>query len=61
MELLITVEIKTVYGNTTIYPVCEKAKLFAKYKGQKSLTNQDIIVIKELGYRVIVQPTIKEL
>lgn len=51
----ITVEIKNVYGNTTIYPVCEKAKIFASMVGQKTLTSRDIEHIKKLGFEVEVQ------
>lgn len=51
----ITVEIKNVYGNTTIYPVCAKAKLFADIAGTKTLTFAAIHKIKFLGFEVIVQ------
>lgn len=51
----ITVKIKNVYGNETIYPVCELAKYFAELKGQKTLTRGDINIIKKLGYKVDVQ------
>lgn len=48
----VQVQIKNVYGNTTIYPVCQKAKTFASMVGQKTLTARDIQHIKELGYTV---------
>lgn len=48
----IQVQIKNVYGNETIYPVCDKAKTFAMMVGQKSLTRRDIDLIKKLGYTV---------
>lgn len=51
----ITVEIKNVYGNNTIYPVCAKAKLFADIAGTKTLTFTAIHKIKALGFEVIVQ------
>lgn len=57
----ITVEIKSVYGNTTIYPVCEKAKIFAKLVGQKTLTQANINNIKDLGYAIVVAPQITAL
>lgn len=50
MEIL--VEIKNVYGQDKIYPLCEKAKIFAKMVGQQTLTNLDVKNIKELGYTV---------
>lgn len=48
MEL--RVKIKNVYGNETIYPVCEQAILLAEYKGQKTFTERDIKLLKKLGY-----------
>lgn len=56
----IQVSIKNVYGNETIYPMCEKSKAFARMLGQKTLTFSDIQHIKEIGFEVqIVQPEIK--
>lgn len=58
----IQVEIKTVYGNSLIYPVCNQAKLFAKLAGnQKTLTRENIDLIKELGYVIDVRQSITEL
>lgn len=59
--MTIQVVIKQVYGRETIYPECEKAKLFAKIKGQKTLTSDDIRVIKDLGYKIEVKQEVKEL
>ena len=55
MTNAIKVEFKTIYGNDKIYPVCEKADVFCKLIGQKTLTERDIKIIKELGYEVQVQ------
>lgn len=44
------VEIKIVYGNEMIYPISEKAKLFAQLIGQKTFTRRDLSLIKLLGY-----------
>lgn len=53
----IQVILKTVYGNETIYPVCEKAHAFARLAGQKTLTMREVNIIKGLGYEVqVVQP-----
>jgi hypothetical protein len=52
---LITVEIKSVFGNVKIYPVSVEAHTFAKLIRQKTFTEHDIAVIKELGYEVQVQ------
>lgn len=55
MSLSITVEIKSVYGEQKIYPVCELAKIFASMVGQKTLTLGNIDHIKSLGFEVLVK------
>lgn len=52
----ITVHIKDVYGNRTVYPVCEQAKLFAAIAGTKTLTVHTLAQIKLLGFAIVVQP-----
>jgi len=52
MTNAITVEIKSVYGTQKIYPACQKAEVFCKMVGQKTLTETDIKRIKELGFEV---------
>lgn len=54
-EQAILVEIKNVYGIEKIYPVCERAELFARMTGCKTLTEATIHYIKKLGYAVNVQ------
>ena len=48
MEIL--VKVKNVYGNELVYPVCEKSKIFALMGGTKTLTDEALYLIKELGY-----------
>jgi len=48
----IRVEVKEVYGNTLIYPVCRRAQLFADLTGKKTLTPQAVRLIKALGYEI---------
>jgi hypothetical protein len=52
--MTVTVQIKQVYGKQAIYPVCEKAKIFAALAGTTTLTVQAIAQIKLLGYDVTV-------
>jgi hypothetical protein len=55
----LTVEIKSVYGVERIYAVCNNAKLITKLKQSKTLSKDDISILKELGYRIETkQPTI---
>lgn len=51
----IIVEIKNVYGNELIYPVCEESKKFIMLTGKKTLGRSDISTIKSLGYTVEVK------
>jgi hypothetical protein len=52
--MTITVSIKNVYGNRTIYPVSETAKLFASIAGTTTLTTHTVEAIKKLGYTIAV-------
>lgn len=55
MEQYIVVQIKTVYGKETVYPVCAKSTLFAKLARSKTLTSESLAYIKALGYRIEVK------
>jgi len=48
----IKVCVREVYGNTLVYPVCNKALAFAKIAGKKTLTPEILTEIKALGYAV---------
>ena len=50
----IQVSIKSVYGNQLIYPVCDKAKYFAKLARTSTLTPQAIDLIKRIGFDILV-------
>ncbi len=56
-KLQIVVQLKTNYGQQTIYPICDKAKKFAYLLNQTTLTPLNIRVIKDLGYEVVVKPS----
>ena len=45
---------RSVYGNTMVYPACDKAKVFANIAGTKTLTFETIAEIKNLGYDVLI-------
>lgn len=51
----ITVEIKNVYGIETVYPACDKAELFARLAGTKTLTRHALRDIAALGYQIEVK------
>ena len=50
MQLIVSK--KNVYGGERVYPVCNKAKLFARISGNKTLLPEDIELIKKLGYNL---------
>lgn len=50
---IIEIEVKTVYGNTLIYPVNEAAKTLAKIAGKKTLSAIDIKNACALGLEVV--------
>lgn len=52
----ITVEIRDVYGKQTVYPICDTAKTFAALTGCKTITDQALMHINALGYKLIVEP-----
>ena len=57
MQLI--VEIKNIYGVERIYAVCNNAKLITKLKKSKTLSKEDISILRELGYKIETkQPTI---
>jgi len=49
----VTVEVKNVYGELKIYPVCNNAKIFAAIAGTKTLTSFTMKRIEMLGYEII--------
>lgn len=56
----IVVEVRNVYGNQNIYPLCDNARAFAKLTGKKTLSHADLITIGALGFGLNVkQPVFK--
>jgi len=50
---------RSVYGNTMVYPACDKAKAFANIAGTKTLTFETIAEIKNLGYDILLEQKVK--
>ena len=48
----IQVQVRNVFGNDLIYPMCNKAEKFCQIAGTKTLTQWDIKLIKDLGYKI---------
>ena len=55
MNNLIEVQIKNVYGNEVVYPLCFVGKSFALIAKTKTLTDETIQIMKELGYQFTVK------
>jgi tRNA A37 threonylcarbamoyladenosine dehydratase len=53
----ISVKIDRVYGKEMIYPSCNKAKLLCQLSNKKTFSEQEINLIKDLGYTVLVTST----
>ena len=51
-EMNLIVSKKNVYGVERVYPICNKAKLFASISGNKTLLPEVIELIKKLGYNL---------
>jgi len=51
----IIVEVRDVYGQSKIYPVCGEAQIFAEIAGTKTLMPKTIQLVKMLGYEVKVK------
>ncbi len=51
-EQVIFVTVENVYGRRTIRPECELSRVFCRLLKQKTLTDEDVKTIKELGYEI---------
>jgi len=51
----ILVDVREVYGNRAVYPLCDTAKLFAALAGTKTLTHHALQLIERLGYLIEVK------
>jgi hypothetical protein len=49
---VIEIEVRTVYGNTTIYPVNKAANLLAEIAGTKTLTNKTLALAERMGFAI---------
>lgn len=51
-ELVVEVEVRSIYGNSMIYPANAAAERFAEIAGKKTLSNADLMNIQALGFTV---------
>lgn len=59
---IVQVVVRETYGVERIYPVCEIANIFTRLTRQKTFSHENIALIKQLGYAVVVVPqTVKEI
>lgn len=57
MQTELTVEIKNIYGNELIYPVCNTAKSLCSITGAKTFNSFTIGQLKSIGYTFITAST----
>ncbi len=57
----ITIEVKNIYGQQNCYPACAKSRAFALLAKKKTLSTDDLRIIKSLGYTVTIQPQTLEV
>lgn len=50
--MTIQIQIRNVYGNDTVYPICAHAKFLAAMAGTKTLTMDKLQMIKANGYNI---------
>jgi len=55
-EFVVLVRVTDVYGKRVVYPVCDKAKVFADIANTKTLTDTTLRCIQKLGYGIRVMP-----
>jgi len=55
-EFVVHVRVMDVYGRQVVYPVCDKAKVFAAIADTKTLTESTLRCIRKLGYTIHVIP-----
>jgi hypothetical protein len=48
----IQIQIKSVYGTETAYPVCAKAKAFAAIAGTKTITRHTLLQVMAIGFSI---------
>jgi hypothetical protein len=56
MTMKITIEVKDVYGNKTVYPACKISKAFADLAGTKTLIHSALQIIESMGYLIELKP-----
>ena len=55
-RMVIEVSVKSVYGNTLIYPANENAKLLAQIAGTKTINNQALALAERMGFSIVTVP-----
>ena len=51
----VTISKREVYGVERYYPECAKAMVFAKLSHRRTFSRRELLLIKELGYKIVVK------
>jgi hypothetical protein len=57
--ITVYVKFKNVYGVEKVYPDCPVTEIFASIAKTKTLSENDLVAIEKLGYKIEVKPTIR--
>lgn len=58
----ISVQVRSVYGKDVVYPACPKSVVFAQIAGTKTLTDDTLFLITQLGFEIDpVAPSIRRV
>lgn len=49
-QMHITIQIRQVYGNETVYPACKTSAFFCRLAGTKTITQEMLRMIRAQGY-----------
>jgi hypothetical protein len=55
MAQTITVSVRSIYGNETIYPACKMSAFFCGLAGTKTITSEMLRMIRAQGYEIEVE------
>ena len=57
MQKFVYVKIKNVYGKELVYPDCKVSEIIAKLSNKKTLNDNDLLAMEELGYTLATRTT----
>jgi hypothetical protein len=56
MESTLKLQVKSVYGVERVFPMCDQSKKLVQLMARKTFTSADLVLIKELGFKIVWVP-----